>query len=111
MFKQYCSNCNQNKEVGHFCYTQPAKNEYPRSDDVLFVFYDFQTTHDTMFSDKANVHVPILVCLQQFCTVERRKTISMWIVSAVVGDAILSSRTLSETCYIFSNFDHGVKRL
>jgi hypothetical protein len=33
------------------------------------LFYDFETTQDTTCSDKANVHVPILVCLQQFCTV------------------------------------------
>jgi hypothetical protein len=25
---------------------QPLKNELPRSDDVLFVFYDFETTQD-----------------------------------------------------------------
>jgi hypothetical protein len=32
------------------------------------VFYDFETTQDTKFSDNATEHVPILVCLQQFCT-------------------------------------------
>jgi hypothetical protein len=67
-FKSYCTNCKQNREVDHFCYTQPLKNELPGSDDVLFVFYDFETTQDTTFSDNATEHVPILVCLQQFCT-------------------------------------------
>jgi len=67
MFKPYCANCRQNKETGHFCYLQPLKNELPRG-DVLFVFYDFVTTQDTKFSDKATVHIPMLVCLQQFCT-------------------------------------------
>jgi len=67
-FIPYCKNCNQNKEVRHFCYMKPLKNELPRSDDVLFVFYDFETTQDKKFSDKANVHIPMLVCLQQFCT-------------------------------------------
>jgi hypothetical protein len=67
-FKAYCRNCNQKKEVNHFCYMQPLKNELPRSDDVLFVFYNFQTSQDTKCSDNANEHVPILVCLQQFCT-------------------------------------------
>jgi len=47
---------------------KPLKNKLPRRDDVLFVFYDFETTQDTKFSDKANVHIPMLVCLQQFCT-------------------------------------------
>jgi hypothetical protein len=28
---------------------KPLKNEVPRSDDVLFVFYDFETTQDTKF--------------------------------------------------------------
>jgi len=47
---------------------QPLKNESPLSDDVLFVFCDFETTQDTRFSDNATVHIPILVCLQQFRT-------------------------------------------
>jgi len=47
---------------------QPLKNELPSADDVLFVFYDFETTQDTKISETARVHVPILVCLQQFCT-------------------------------------------
>jgi hypothetical protein len=67
-FKPYCKNCDQNKEVGHFCYIKPLKNELPRNDDALFVFYDFETTQDTKVSDKTNVHSPMLVCLQQFCT-------------------------------------------
>jgi hypothetical protein len=65
-FKTYCRNRNQNKEVNHFCYMQPLKNELPRSDDVLFVFYDFETTQNTKFSDVTE-HVPILVCLPRFC--------------------------------------------
>ena len=48
-FKPYCKNCDQNKEVGHFCYIKPLKNELTRSDDVLCVFYDFETTQDTKF--------------------------------------------------------------
>jgi len=35
---------------------------------VLFVFYDFETTQDTKYSDSATVHVQNLVCLQQFCS-------------------------------------------
>jgi len=90
-FKPYCKNCDQNKEVGHFCYIKPLKMELPRSDEVLFVFYDFETTQDTKFSDKANVHIPMLVYLQQFFTACEIKTISTWIASAVIGNAILSS--------------------
>ena len=36
------------------------------SEDVLYVFYDFETTQFTKCSVKSNEHVPILVCLQQF---------------------------------------------
>ena len=44
------------------------KNELPRSDNVLFVFYDFETTQYTKVTDSATLHVPNLVCLQQVCT-------------------------------------------
>ena len=47
---------------------QPLKKELPRSDDVLFVFYDFETTQDTKFSKNANEHIPILVRIQHFCS-------------------------------------------
>jgi len=46
---------------------KPLVNELPRSDNILFVFYDFETTQDTKISDSATVHIPNLVCLQQFC--------------------------------------------
>jgi hypothetical protein len=47
---------------------QPLKNELPSGDGVLFVFYDFETTQDTQYSEKAGLHVPNLVCIQQFCS-------------------------------------------
>ena len=53
-------------EIGHFCFMQPLKNELPRSDDVLFVFYDFETTKDTKFSENATQHIPILVLFSSF---------------------------------------------
>jgi len=37
-------------------------------DKVLNVFYDFESTQNTTYSDKATKHVPDLVCLQQFCS-------------------------------------------
>jgi hypothetical protein len=48
---------------------QLLKNELPRSDNVLFVFYDFETTQDTNYSENATEHIPSLVCVQQFCSV------------------------------------------
>ena len=67
-FKPFCANCNQNREIGHLCYMQPLKDVSPRSDDVLFVFYDFETTQEERYSDVATQHVPNLVCVQQFCS-------------------------------------------
>jgi hypothetical protein len=48
---------------------QPLKNELPHSDNVLFVFYDFETTQDTKISENATKHIPNLFCVQQFCSV------------------------------------------
>jgi len=33
------------------------------------VFYDYGTTQDTKFSENATQHIPILVCIQQYCSV------------------------------------------
>jgi len=63
-FKSFCDNCQKNREYGHLCYSE----QLPKSDDVLFVFYDFETTQDTRISDSATLNVPNLVCLQQFCS-------------------------------------------
>ena len=69
MFQARCTICNQKREIGHFYFMQPLKNELPCSDDTLFVFYDFETTQDTKFSETANEHIPILACAQHFCSV------------------------------------------
>jgi len=67
-FKPFYPNCNKNMEINHLCYMQPLKNEVPSAHNVLFVFYDFETSQDTKISETAKLHVTILVCLQQFCT-------------------------------------------
>jgi len=65
--KVFCVNCKQNRDVGHLCYMRPLKDELPdASDKVLYVFYDFETTQNTKHSDKATLHLPDLVCVQQF---------------------------------------------
>ena len=50
--------CTANREVGQLCYMQPLKNVLPSSDGVLYVFYDFETTQNTRFSETAKEHVP-----------------------------------------------------
>ena len=67
-YAPYCTNCMQNEKIGHLCYMRPLSNELPRSHNVLFVSYDFETTQKTRFTDSATEHVPNLVCLQQFCS-------------------------------------------
>jgi hypothetical protein len=47
---------------------KPLANGLPRSDNVLFVFYDFETTQDTKIPVSATEHIANLVCLQQFCS-------------------------------------------
>jgi hypothetical protein len=47
---------------------QPLKNVLPSGDGILFVFYDFDTTQDTQYSDTAWLHIPNLVCIQQLCS-------------------------------------------
>jgi hypothetical protein len=56
------------RETGHLCYMAPLSPEMPSSDKMLYVFYDFETTQNTKMTDSATVHVPNLVCVQQFCT-------------------------------------------
>ena len=47
---------------------RPLVNAQTYNEHVLHVFYDFENMQDTKHSDKKNVHVPNLVCLQQFCS-------------------------------------------
>ena len=57
-----------NMEFGYLCYMATLKNELPRSVNVLFVFYYFETIQDTKVTDMATLHVPNLICLQQYCS-------------------------------------------
>jgi len=67
--KLFCANCKQNTDVGHLCYMRPLKDVLPSaSEKVLYVSYEFETTQNTKYSDKATIHVPDLVCLQHFCS-------------------------------------------
>jgi len=66
--KRFCQNCNVNKEADHLCYLRPLKNVLPAGDRVLYFFYDFETTQNTGYADVANLHVPNVVYVQQFCS-------------------------------------------
>ena len=58
--KRYCDVCTANREAGHLCYMQPLKNVLPSSDGVLYVFFDFETTQNTRYSETTKEHVPNL---------------------------------------------------
>ena len=40
----------------------------PTGDKVLYVFYDFETTQNTRYTDEATLHVPNPVCVQLLCS-------------------------------------------
>jgi len=52
---------------------RPLKNELPRSDNVLFAFYDFETTQETQLTESATVHISNLVCIQHFFTLYEKE--------------------------------------
>ena len=64
--ERFCQNCTQKKEAGHLCFMRPLKNAMPAADKMLYVFYDFETTQNTRYSETATLHIPILICLQQY---------------------------------------------
>jgi hypothetical protein len=45
--KRYCSQCLKKRELGHLRYMSPLSDKARRSDNVLYVFYDFEATQDT----------------------------------------------------------------
>ena len=49
-------------------FMRPLKNVLPAGDRVLYVFYDFETTQKTRYSDTATLHNPNLLCVQQLCS-------------------------------------------
>jgi hypothetical protein len=57
-------------EIGHLSYMRSLRNELPTSDRVLYVFYDFETTQNTRYSEM--VHVPNFVCVQQLFEIRKR---------------------------------------
>jgi hypothetical protein len=49
---------------------QPLKNALPPSNRMVYVFYDFEMTQNTRYSDTATVYVPNQVCIQYFLRCE-----------------------------------------
>jgi len=55
----------------------------PASDNVLYVFYDFETTQNDEYTAEAKLHLPNLVCEQQFCA---------WCDDVEMGDCVLCGK-------------------
>jgi hypothetical protein len=53
-YKLFCKNCNQNREVEHLCCMAPLQDLVKPSDRVLYVFYDFETTQNRRYDEKAH---------------------------------------------------------
>jgi len=67
--KVFSANCKEKRDACHLCYMRPLKDALPdASDKVVYVFYDFESTQNIQYSDKATIHVPHLVCVQRFCS-------------------------------------------
>jgi len=60
--KRFYTTQKENKEAGHLCFVHPLVKVPASSERVLYVIYDFETTHDTKRSDTTNEHVPNLDC-------------------------------------------------
>jgi hypothetical protein len=44
--KKYCANSKEHKDTGHLYFMKKIVDKLHRSDNVLFVFYDFETTQE-----------------------------------------------------------------
>ena len=47
---------------------RPLKNVFSAGEKGTVCFYDFETTQNTRYSDRATLHVPNLVCVLHFCS-------------------------------------------
>ena len=66
--KRYCHTCKQITATGHLCFMRQMKDVLPaNAKNVLYISYDFETTHKKTYSDTAKEHAPNHVCVQQFC--------------------------------------------
>ena len=71
--KRFCQNCKKNKEAGHLCFMRPLKNALPAGDRVLYVFYDFETTQTSRYSETATYTFQIFFV---YCSIVR--SARMW---------------------------------
>jgi hypothetical protein len=92
--RPFYTKCGQNRKVEHLCYMRPLQNELPSCDNIMYVFYGFETTQDTRYSETATEHVPNLVCskcehledIEHHCLQCGERKLSFW--EDAVGDML-----------------------
>jgi len=92
-FKPFCANCNKNMEINHLCNMQPLKDQVRSADNVLLVFYDFETTQDTKISETANYTNRSSFAISNSVRTARCKTT----MSRMAYDAVRGSIRFSKT--------------
>ena len=66
----FCKICKKHQPGDHLCYIQVDKG-FPKLQDILFVFFDFETRQDTVLENGDLLHEVNLCVLKQFCNVCR----------------------------------------
>lgn len=66
----YCETCREYLNRDHKCYVQSYVTKRKDDQSYLFVYYDFECTQDTFFSDYTNkfIHLPNLCVINLVCT-------------------------------------------
>lgn len=62
----YCKICNKHASEDHLCYIRPDKGK-PKIKDVLFVFYDLETSQDKLLENSTFLHQVNLCVFKQYC--------------------------------------------
>lgn len=62
--KRFCETCKTEQTSRTSLLYATVEERVAPIDRILLVFYDFETTQITRYSDTATVHVPKLVCIQ-----------------------------------------------
>jgi hypothetical protein len=90
---------------------QPLKNVFPPSDEVLYVFYDFESTQNTRYSHIATVHVSNLIRIKQFCSgCESSEDVQQDSVQCGKEETLVLGGSGRRCWHIFVNRDPGSDR-
>ena len=90
---------------------QPLENVLPSNDGILYVFYDFESTQNKQYSDRAKVYFPTWFAYNSSVRDTRVLKIANGIVNSVDFEKTRSGTIQWVTCYrISANRDLGSSR-